>query len=138
MVNISSSFMRILSLAATTGTLVAGGPLAPRGVSCLDSVGEEHFGNVGDAVECINYLASLGSQPCVAIVGGQSLCRRGTTQITGLLPRESELDTVTCQQAAQGAGRIMDLCSRGDGKVKGQVDMEFLGTPLYIVDIRTP
>lgn len=42
------------------------------------------------------------------------------------------------QQAAQGAGRIMDLCSRGDGKVKGQVDMEFLGTPLYIVDIRTP
>jgi hypothetical protein len=37
-----------------------------------------------EAAECINYLASLGNQPCVATISGQSFCRRGNTQITGL------------------------------------------------------
>jgi hypothetical protein len=36
-----------------------------------------------EAVECINYLASL-NQACVAGVSGVSFCRRGNTQITGL------------------------------------------------------
>ncbi|KAI1456443.1 hypothetical protein F4805DRAFT_432889 [Annulohypoxylon moriforme] len=137
MVNISSSVMPILALAATTSTLVAGSPLAPRAVSCLDNLGSSYLANVGEAVECINYLASLGSQACVASVFVESLCRRGNTQISGLLIREGVKNTVTCQQAAQAAGRIMDSCSRGDGKVKGQVDLEFLGTPGYFVDIRT-
>ncbi|KAI0890776.1 hypothetical protein F4806DRAFT_501701 [Annulohypoxylon nitens] len=137
MVNISSSVMRILALAATTSTLVAGSPLAPRAVSCLDNLGAEYLANVAEAVECINYLASLGSQSCVGSVNGESFCRRGNTQITGLLQREGGPNTVTCQQAAQAAGRIMDSCSRGDGKVKGQVDLEFLGASGYFIDIRT-
>jgi hypothetical protein len=39
---------------------------------------------VNEAVACIDYLASLGNQPCVATVSGQSFCRRGNTQITGI------------------------------------------------------
>jgi hypothetical protein len=37
-----------------------------------------------EAAECIRYLASLGNQACVATVSGQSFCRRGQTQITGI------------------------------------------------------
>jgi hypothetical protein len=38
------------------------------------------------------------------------------------------------QQVAQAAGRILDLCSRGDGNVKGQ--NEAVGNPNLLVDIR--
>ncbi|KAI1086349.1 hypothetical protein F5B19DRAFT_501649 [Rostrohypoxylon terebratum] len=98
----------------------------------------EYLVNIAEAVECINYLAFLEGRSCVASINGEWFCRRGRTQITGLLQREGGPNTATCQQAAQAAGRIMDSCSRGDGKVKDQVDLEFLGAPGYFVDIRTP
>jgi hypothetical protein len=101
MVNFITSFAVIL--AAASSALAAPQPLEARDdTSCMDNLPgntlanvcltlinssleqNANFPKVNEAVECINYLASLGDQACVAGVSGQSFCRRGNTQITGL------------------------------------------------------
>jgi hypothetical protein len=109
MVNLTSTLAAVIGLAALTSAVPT---LEKRAVTCRDDLGPGSFGKVSnqaserrvgnqgapianrcspcdhsqasEAVECINYLASLGNQPCVATVSGQSFCRRGNTQITGL------------------------------------------------------
>ncbi|SPJ71949.1 uncharacterized protein FTOL_01677 [Fusarium torulosum] len=89
--------------------------------TCMDHLPASSLARASEAVECINYLASL-NQDCVAGVSGVSFCRRGNTQITGLarnLP--SHLTSSSpCKDVARGAGLIMDRCTRGDGTVRGQ------------------
>ncbi|KAF4460673.1 hypothetical protein FALBO_12540 [Fusarium albosuccineum] len=103
-------------------------------VSCLDSLPASAFANSNEAVDCINYLAGLGGQPCTGTVSGTSFCWRGNTQITGIAPNGGS-STSSCQDVARGAGQIMDNCSRGDGKVKGQNPA--WGNGNLIVDIRS-
>ncbi|KAG5662690.1 hypothetical protein KAF25_005108 [Fusarium avenaceum] len=89
--------------------------------TCMDHLPASSLARVSEAVECINYLASL-NQACVAGVSGVSFCRRGNTQITGLarnLPSHLTSSS-SCKDVARGAGLIMDRCTRGDGTVRGQ------------------
>ncbi|KAH6838539.1 hypothetical protein B0I37DRAFT_358291 [Chaetomium sp. MPI-CAGE-AT-0009] len=88
-----------------------------------------------EAAECIRYLASLGNQACVATVSGQSFCRRGQTQITGIsLLDRGRTTSSTCNDVARGAGKIMDSCTRADGTVRGA--NAAWGNGNLIVDIR--
>ncbi|KAF4453709.1 hypothetical protein F53441_3718 [Fusarium austroafricanum] len=125
-----------LLLAMASSALATPHTLEPRKVSCMDHLPANTLANVNEAVECINYLASLGNQRCVAGVSGQSFCRRGNTQITGLAVRlpSGQTASASCQAVARGAGFIMDKCSRGDGKVRGQNEAWAVGT--LMVDIR--
>jgi hypothetical protein len=102
MVNYLTSVALLLTVA--TSTLAVPQGLEARAPSCLDNLPGDTLANVhmiqqpfiitqtvpltpaqiNEAVECINYLASLGNQACTAGVSGQSFCRRGNTQITGL------------------------------------------------------
>ncbi len=54
-------------------------------VSCLDGENNPFTENgiASEAVECINDLASKGTDACVAGTA-TSFCRRGNTQITGI------------------------------------------------------
>ncbi|KAH7018090.1 uncharacterized protein B0I36DRAFT_335289 [Microdochium trichocladiopsis] len=122
----------VLGLAATTSA--APYKLEARDVSCMDNLPGDTLANINEAVECINYLASLGGQACEAYVGGTSFCRRGNTQITGLAKTGHVTTTSTCQEVAQGLGQVMDRCSRGDGTVRGQ--NEAWGNGDMLVDIR--
>ncbi|KAJ4168712.1 hypothetical protein NW754_010640 [Fusarium falciforme] len=135
MVNYITSVALLLSLA--TSTLAVPQGLEARAPSCMDDLPANTLANINEAVECINYLASLGNQPCTAGVGAQSFCRRGNTQITGIavgLPSDRTA-TSPCQAVARGAGLVMDRCSRGDGKVRGQNPA--WGNGNLMVDIRT-
>ncbi|RMJ20075.1 hypothetical protein CDV36_000149 [Fusarium kuroshium] len=143
-----------LLLTAATSTLAVPQGLEARAPSCMDNLPGNTlanarnastitltatltFGQINEAVECINYLASLGNQACVAGVGGQSFCRRGNTQITGIavgLPSHQSTSS-PCQAVARGAGLVMDRCSRADGKVRGQNPA--WGNGHLMVDIRT-
>ncbi|KIL87331.1 hypothetical protein FAVG1_09035 [Fusarium avenaceum] len=129
------NFVASIALLLTTASSVVAVPntIEARKLSCLDNLPADSLANVKEAVECINYLASLGNQPCVAKVSGESFCRRGNTQITGLA-RKGPSATSTCQDVARGAGFIMDKCSRGDGKVRGQNEAWANGN--LLVDIR--
>ncbi|KAH7174151.1 uncharacterized protein B0J16DRAFT_375072 [Fusarium flagelliforme] len=130
MVNFIASVTLLLTAASAAVAIPA---LQKREVTCRDDLPEWTLANVNEAVECINYLASLGSQACVATISGQSYCRRGDTQITGL-SRKGNTQTNTCQEVARSAGLIMDRCSRGDGKVRGA--NEAWGNGNHLVDIR--
>ncbi|KAK7425871.1 hypothetical protein QQZ08_007585 [Neonectria magnoliae] len=133
MVNLITS---VTFLLVATSTLAVPHTLVERDVSCMDHLPADSLANVQEAVECINYLASLGGQACTAGVSGQSFCRRGNTQITGLavgLPSH-QTATASCEAVARGAGLIMDRCSRGDGKVRGQNPA--WGNGHLMVDIR--
>ncbi|KAI6752416.1 hypothetical protein HG530_013785 [Fusarium avenaceum] len=131
MVNFVASIALLLT--AASSVVAVPNTIEARKVSCMDNLPADSLANVKEAVECINYLASLGNQPCVAKVSGQSFCRRGNTQITGLA-RNGPSATSTCQDVARGAGFIMDKCSRGDGKVRGQNEAWANGN--LLVDIR--
>ncbi|RBR25029.1 uncharacterized protein FIESC28_02153 [Fusarium coffeatum] len=131
MVNFVASVTLLLS--AASAVVAVPSALEKRKVTCRDDRPASELANVNEAVACINYLASLGSQPCVATVSGQSFCRRGNTQITGLA-RNGNTATSTCQEVARGAGFIMDKCSRGDGKVRGANEAWANGN--LLVDIR--
>jgi hypothetical protein len=106
MVNFASIISAVVGLAAIAN---AAPSLHKRGVSCRDDLGSDAYTPVSiptastkqkwprtkgtnrpianqasEAVECINYLASLGNQACVSTISGVNFCRRGNTQITGL------------------------------------------------------
>ncbi|KAI4854124.1 hypothetical protein E4T44_00383 [Aureobasidium sp. EXF-8845] len=115
-----------------------------RAVSCRD----DNFnvwkrGNTADAARCITELAALGGQACQGSVSGTVFKKCGNTIIHGqnvCAPSEGNLATATwyvflvlrwtfvimiadipySQEAARGAGLIMDKCSRGDGTVMGE------------------
>ncbi|KAF5618713.1 hypothetical protein F52700_12233 [Fusarium sp. NRRL 52700] len=126
-----------LLLAIATGALAIPSSLFERvDTTCRDDLPEDTLANVQEAVECINYLASL-NQDCTAGVSGVPFCRRGNTQITGLavgLPAD-QTTTSSCQEVARGAGVIMDKCSRGDGRVRGANPA--WGNGNLLVDIRS-
>ncbi|CAJ0542593.1 Ff.00g001560.m01.CDS01 [Fusarium sp. VM40] len=109
-----------LFLTAASSVVAVPNTIEARKVSCMDNLSADSLANVKEAVECINYLASLGNQPCVAKITG--LARKGPSA------------TSTCQDVARGAGFIMDKCSRGDGKVRGQNEAWANGN--LLVDIR--
>ncbi|GAB1310114.1 hypothetical protein MFIFM68171_00324 [Madurella fahalii] len=138
MVNMKAQLLSLLALATLTAAAPASeniNPLQPRAVDCRDDLGESSLARASEAAECINYLASLGAQACVASVSGTSFCRRGQTQITGLsLLGGGDSTRSSCQNVARGAGQIMDLCTRGDGTVRGQTPA--WGNGNMIVDIR--
>ncbi|KAG7406284.1 hypothetical protein Forpe1208_v014475 [Fusarium oxysporum f. sp. rapae] len=130
MVKFASYFALLLTVASSA--LAVPSILEKRKVTCRDDLPASSLANVREAVECINYLASL-NQPCVATISGQSFCRRGNTQITGLA-RGGNTATSSCKDVARGAGFIMDKCSRGDGKVRGANEAWANGN--LLVDIR--
>ncbi|KAH6654475.1 hypothetical protein BKA67DRAFT_565243 [Truncatella angustata] len=86
MVNFINQFVSLLALTVLSTALpTEENMLQTRDVTCRDDLPSSSFSlQTSEAVECINYLSSLGSQACVATVSGQSFCRRGQTQITGL------------------------------------------------------
>ncbi|KAJ4005440.1 hypothetical protein NW752_002273 [Fusarium irregulare] len=131
MVNFIASVTLLLTAASAAVAVPSG--LEKRAVTCRDDLPEDTLANVNEAVQCINYLAGLGGQACVATISGQSYCRRGNTQITGL-SRKGNTQTSTCQEVARALGQIMDRCSRGDGKVRGA--NEAWGNGNHLVDIR--
>ncbi|KAF5685723.1 hypothetical protein FDENT_6058 [Fusarium denticulatum] len=125
-----------LLLAIATGALAIPSSLFERSdTTCRDDLPENTLANVQEAVECINYLASL-NQGCTAGVSGVSFCKRRNTQITGLAVGLLAHQTATssCKDVARGAGLIMDRCSRGDGKVRGANPA--WGNGHLLVDIR--
>ncbi|KAF3932149.1 hypothetical protein ABW20_dc0108109 [Dactylellina cionopaga] len=128
-----------IPLLLTAATLVAAVPTSngifQRDADCRDDLGQDSLARTDEAVECINYLASLGGQACVATVSGQSFCRRGQTQITGLSRLDRGQNTQSsCQDVARGAGQILDRCTRADGTVRGA--NAAWGNGDLIVDIR--
>ncbi|KAF5608577.1 hypothetical protein FOVSG1_005871 [Fusarium oxysporum f. sp. vasinfectum] len=135
MVNFITSLAILLT--AASSALAAPQPLEARDdTSCMDNLPGNTLANVNEAVECINYLASLGDQACVAGVSGQSFCRRGNTQITGLAVglNSDQTSSSPCRDVARGAGLVMDRCTRADGKVRGQNPA--WGNGHLMVDIR--
>ncbi|KAG9944967.1 hypothetical protein KCU85_g7623, partial [Aureobasidium melanogenum] len=133
MVNITASLMTLLAVASFAAAAPA--PIQPqsevptnileeRAVSCRDD-GPKGWkrGSSADAARCITELAALGSQDCTASVSGTLFKKCGDTIIHGqnvCAPSEGLTATATCQEAARGAGLIMDQCSRGDGTVMGE------------------
>ncbi|QPC59212.1 hypothetical protein HYE67_001443 [Fusarium culmorum] len=135
MVNFVTSITLLLTAVSTVVALP--NTLEKRAVTCRDDLPNSELANANEAAACIDYLASLGNQACVATISGQSFCRRGNTQITGLA-RGAPTRTSTCylcsQEVARGAGLILDRCTRGDGKVRGA--NEAWGNGNLLVDIR--
>ncbi|KAM0410801.1 hypothetical protein ACHAPD_010612 [Fusarium lateritium] len=131
MVNFVTSITILLT--AASAVVAAPDTLEKRAVACRDDRPNSELANANEAAACIVNLASLGSQPCVATISGQSFCRRGDTQITGLA-RGAPTRTSTCQEVARGAGFILDKCTRGDGKVRGANEARANGN--LLVDIR--
>ncbi|ORY58553.1 uncharacterized protein BCR38DRAFT_352921 [Pseudomassariella vexata] len=134
MVQVTASFFSLLALVVVTSAE----PVAPRQeVSCLDNLDSDSNANLADATDCVNELAALGDQVCEASVSGTAFCNRAGVQITGIsiaggnTPRGT---SSTCNDVARGAGRVLDLCSRGDGTVKGQTPA--FGNGDLIVDVR--
>ncbi|KAJ6259912.1 hypothetical protein Dda_5556 [Drechslerella dactyloides] len=128
-----------IPLFLAAATLAAAMPTADsifkREADCRDDLRPDTLARTNEAVECINYLASLGDQACVATVSGQSFCRRGETQITGISRLDRGRNTQsTCRDVARGAGQILDRCSRGDGTVRGANPA--WGNGNLLVDIR--
>ncbi|KAH8204569.1 hypothetical protein TruAng_001198 [Truncatella angustata] len=135
MVNFINQFVSLLALTVLSTALpTEENMLQTRDVTCRDDLPSSSLARTSEAVECINYLSSLGSQACVATVSGQSFCRRGQTQITGLSRIPGKNAQSTCQEVARGAGLILDRCSRGDGTVRGA--NEAWGNGNLLVDIR--
>ncbi|KAF3912522.1 hypothetical protein ABW20_dc0108144 [Dactylellina cionopaga] len=134
MVNFSIPlFLAIATLTAAMPT--SDNNIFKRDVDCRDDLRPNTIARTSEAVECINYLASLGDQACVATVSGQSFCRRGETQITGISRLDRGQNTQsTCRDVARGAGQILDRCSRADGTVRGA--NAAWGNGNLLVDIR--
>ncbi|KAM0426053.1 hypothetical protein ACHAPT_008684 [Fusarium lateritium] len=135
MVNLITSVTLLLTVASSA--LAVPHTIEERDPSCMDHLPADSLANINEAVECINYLASLGGQDCTAGVSGTSFCRRGNTQITGLAVglNSDQTSTSSCEAVARGAGLVMDRCSRGDGKVRGQNPA--WGNGHLMVDIRS-
>ncbi|KAG9513901.1 hypothetical protein KCV07_g8489, partial [Aureobasidium melanogenum] len=133
MVNITASLMTLLAVASLTAAApapfetqseVSTNILEKRAVSCRDD-GPSGWkrGSSADAARCITELAALGNQACTAGISGTLFKKCGNTIIHGqnvCAPSEGATATATCQEAARGAGLIMDQCSRGDGTVMGE------------------
>ncbi|EPS35341.1 hypothetical protein H072_11320 [Dactylellina haptotyla CBS 200.50] len=135
MVKLSLSVFSLLTAATLVAAVPTPNEIFKRDVTCRDDLGPGALANVNEAVECINYLASLGGQACVATVSGQSFCRRGQTQITGLSRLGGGQNAISsCNDVARGAGQILDRCTRGDGTVRGA--NEAWGNGNLLVDIR--
>ncbi|CCC12902.1 hypothetical protein SMACR_06044 [Sordaria macrospora] len=96
--------------ASTNGTSSAAtdaaGTLSKR--SCMPMADQAY---VPDAVVCINKLASLGSQACVANAVA-FFWTHGRAQVVGVAGPVAYVST-TCQKVAQTAGKIMDQCTSG-------------------------
>ncbi|RYP52720.1 hypothetical protein DL768_002149 [Monosporascus sp. mg162] len=139
MVAFTKSILSLLAIAAFTNaapTTDADSATVKRqrGVSCFDTDNENERASLSGAVECINYLASLGDTPCSASVGGTAFCNRPGVQITGIA--DTWQGAVSpCNNVARAAGAILDRCSRpGDNTVKGQNPA--WGNGDLLVDIR--
>ncbi|RYP24359.1 hypothetical protein DL765_000623 [Monosporascus sp. GIB2] len=134
----TGSILSLLAVAAFTNAALA--PDADpamiekrRLVSCL---GDDQIkkASPSGAVECIDYLASLGDTPCKGGVGGTAFCNRPGVQITGISPTW-EGAVSPCKNVARAAGAILDRCARpGDNSVKGQLPAWDNGN--LLVDIR--
>ncbi|KAK6540725.1 hypothetical protein TWF694_008116 [Orbilia ellipsospora] len=139
MVKLSAIFLTataaLVAAAPTTTNIFQDKHIFKRDVNCRDDLGAGALASVPDSVACINYLAGLGNQPCVASVSGTVFCRRGQTQITGIsILGQGQTATSSCNDVARGAGQIMDKCTRGDGTVRGA--NAAWGNGNLIVDIR--
>ncbi|KAJ3174446.1 hypothetical protein HDU87_007138 [Geranomyces variabilis] len=131
-------FVALLGAAQTAAILKARDP-GP--VDCRDDLGAAALGNAQDSVSCINQLAARGSDACNADQLSNILCQQGNTAITILNKQLNEGGTsdpgnvaLTCNDVAQAAGHIMDICTRGDGTVRGSTDA--FDNSNVIVDIR--
>lgn len=93
--------------ASTNGTAVSeASQLSKR--SCVAMADQAY---VPDAIVCINKLASLGSQACVANAVA-FFWTHGRAQVVGVAGPVAMVST-TCQKVAQTAGKIMDQCTNG-------------------------
>ncbi|KXJ88097.1 hypothetical protein Micbo1qcDRAFT_207372 [Microdochium bolleyi] len=135
MVNFATSIPLVLGLVAAAS---AAPSLETRSLNCNEHLGSSNFAHGNAAVECINYLASLGNQACVSSVSAVSFCRRGDVQISGISKTGKNGATSSCANVARAAGAIMDRCTikTADGVnwVKGA--NEAWGNGDLIVDIR--
>ncbi|KAJ3003694.1 hypothetical protein HKX48_001637 [Thoreauomyces humboldtii] len=133
------TFVALLSATAQAAAILKA--RGPGPVDCRDDLGAQALGNTADAVTCINQLAAQGSAPCTANQLSNILCQQGNTAITILnnqLNAQGGNDAgdtaFTCNDVAQAAGHILDICTRNDGTVRGST----LGfdNPNVTVDIR--
>ncbi|RYP12956.1 hypothetical protein DL767_010982 [Monosporascus sp. MG133] len=87
MVAFIKSILSLLAIAAFTNaaptTDADSATVEKRDVSCFDDV-EAERASLSGAVECINYLASLGDTPCRGGIGGTAFCNLPGVQITGI------------------------------------------------------
>jgi len=135
----------VLLLAVIAIQVVHGGLLrkrqGPGPVDCRDDLGANALGSAPDAVFCINQLAAQGGAPCNADQLNRILCQQGRTAIT-VLNKQLNVGggndpgnvAVTCNEVAQAAGHIMDVCTRGDSTVRGATDA--FANSNVLVDIR--
>ncbi|RYP09296.1 hypothetical protein DL764_001343 [Monosporascus ibericus] len=137
MVAFIKSILSLLAIAAFTNaaptTDADSAAVEKRDVSCRDDI-EGGRASLSGAVECINYLASLGDTPCRGGIGGTAFCNRPGVQITGISDTWQGAES-PCNNVARAAGAILDRCSRpGDNTVKGQ--NHAWGNGHLLVDIR--
>ncbi|KAK3347778.1 hypothetical protein B0H65DRAFT_587686 [Neurospora tetraspora] len=92
--------------ASTNGT--SSEALSKRAASCVGMADQAY---VPDAIICINTLASLGSQACVANAVAV-FWTHGRAQVVGVAGPVAYVST-TCQKVAETAGKIMDQCTSG-------------------------
>ncbi|KAK5989264.1 hypothetical protein PT974_10773 [Cladobotryum mycophilum] len=110
--------------------------LGKRGVVC--NTVKNTFASVQDSVACINFLASKSQKMCsVAAGGSSSFCKIGLSEIVGVSGKPpSEGGTSSkCGDVARAAGRIMDVCTRGN-TVQGENTA--FGNGFLAVHIRRP
>ncbi|KAK4185781.1 hypothetical protein QBC35DRAFT_533907 [Podospora australis] len=88
-------------------------PLHKR-VSCNNILNSQAW--APDAVLCINYLARLGTTPCV-VNGFSQFCRQGHAIMVGVT--SGGVHSSWCQHIARAGGLIMDACWRADNTVQG-------------------
>ncbi|KAK3948400.1 hypothetical protein QBC32DRAFT_59387 [Pseudoneurospora amorphoporcata] len=93
--------------ASTNGTS-SSEALSKRAASCASMADQAY---VPDAVVCVNKLASLGSQACVANAVAY-FWTHGRARVVGVAGPVAKVST-TCQKVAQTAGKIMDQCTSG-------------------------
>ncbi|RNJ54490.1 hypothetical protein D7B24_000393 [Verticillium nonalfalfae] len=78
---------------------------------------------IADAVACINEASRKGSQSANIAAGqaSRSWCGRGTAQLWASTNGAflQQVKQITYLQVAQSGGKIMDHCTRADGRVQG-------------------
>ncbi|KAK3990705.1 hypothetical protein QBC44DRAFT_393990 [Cladorrhinum sp. PSN332] len=72
---------------------------------------------VPDAVQCINYLASLGTKPCKVTIESRFVVW-GNAEIWGIGAGMATHSSY-CEHIARAAGLVMDNCWRADNTVQG-------------------